>query len=216
MVRRVTRQCSLRRSPSFGKSEVRVLSLAKPLGLVLAPDTNGRIRVVEVEEGGAADKENSVARLEAGGKPRVCVGDVLRACTASSVRIDMARGSLTGDISGAQMNVGLMELDAASWRRGRLQMRRWSCSELGDIQLVLERAESGTVGEMWEEAQDEADTNAMSEDAAAGGDGEGGGQAPTATAALGGGTIDLDLDTGPFVVVAAALSLLVAVGFACY
>ena len=210
-VRRVSRRCSLRRSPSFGMSEVRVLSLSKPLGLVLAPDTRGRIRVVEVEDGGAADKENSVARLEPGGKPRVRVGDVLRACTASSVRIDMARGSLTGDISGAEMRVGLMELDAASWKRGRLQMRRWSCRELGEIQLVLERAEDGSVGERWEEEAEDDD-----ETVDEGGGGMGVNDAPMAAAALGGGTVDLDLDTGPFVATAVTFFLLFAVGFACY
>ena len=88
-------------------------------------------------------------------------------------------------------------------------MRRWSCRELGDIQLVLERAEIGSVGERWEEdAQDDDETVDKN--------GVEAGQAPLATAALGGGTVDLDLDTGPFVVTAAVFFLLFAVGFACY
>ena len=90
---RRNRRCQIRRIMGEGSS-VSVLTLEKPLGLVLAPDTKGNIRVIDIEEGGRAAKLNAVSKLQ--GDSAVQRGDVLRAITTSTVQIDMARGSLTG------------------------------------------------------------------------------------------------------------------------
>lgn len=90
---RRNRRCQIRRIMGEGSS-VSVLTLEKPLGLMLAPDTKGNIRVIDIEEGGRAAKLNAVSKLQ--GDSAVQRGDVLRAITTSTVQIDMARGSLTG------------------------------------------------------------------------------------------------------------------------
>ena len=122
---RNSRTLSIQRSLG-PNSTINTVSLEKPMGVVFAPDTNGRIRVVEVVKDGKAEQLNNVARLRANGADIIRTGDVLRAMTTSVVTIDMARGSLTGDISSATVGVVLMDVSGKrDWMRARLAMRRY-------------------------------------------------------------------------------------------
>ena len=125
----------------------------------------------------------------------------------------MARGSLTGDISGARVLVGLQSVGAWNWRKSRLALRRWSCKDLGDLQLVLERAVEGSRGAVWEEdvqVQTPPPTGAEGEVRAGRAGGVGG-----VGVGLGGGEVKLDLDFEPLLYTALAFAALLVIGYAC-
>ena len=89
-----------------------------------------------------------------------------------------------------------------NWKRTRLALRRWSCKDLGDIQLVLERAAEGSPGSVWEE-----DVQKPPEEAA---------DARPMARGMGGGEVKVDLDFEPFLYAALGLVGLLLVGYVCF
>ena len=88
-------------------------------------------------------------------------------------------------------------------------MRRWSCADLGDLQLLLERPEEGSIHMEWQEDEvEDVDEQILSPT-----NGESSVNQPMG---LNGQNIDLDVDLAPFVAIFGTLAALFLIGFASY
>lgn len=141
-------------------SSMGVVTLARPMGVVFVPDTNGRIRVAEIIENSEADRLTKREMLTGGlySADRetdeirgICVGDVLRGLTTQRVEIPTA-AALTGDLSGAQRQVILMDVTGVGWKVVSRALRQWSL-DCGDMSLVIERPPLESAAAVWKELE---------------------------------------------------------------
>lgn len=134
-------------------SQMLDVTLDRPLGIIFEPDTQGRVRVAELVPGFEAAQRYNVAKLNQTVSKEVCVGDILRACTATVVDYPF-KASLVGDLTGTVRRVVLYGVDNQTWSKTAEALRLGLKAD-GDVTLILERPEPGSMYCSWNSVEEE-------------------------------------------------------------
>ena len=122
-----------------GPSKIVTITAERPLGVVFAEDTKGRVRVEELVEDGEAARAAAVAKLNGRSDSFLAVGDVLRASTASVVSVPRGAGAqLLGNLDGSARVIILYGADSQPAEKTLQALRQGKVAD-GPCTLVVER-----------------------------------------------------------------------------
>ena len=129
-------------------SSLVTVTLPRPMGIVFAPDRQGRARIESLVSGSHAGRAASVGKLSGMGAQAPQVGDLLRACT-STVFTFTPQAHLLGDLKGTKRVVTCFGADGQPWRAVSAALRQGMVAD-GAVTLVLERPAEGSLDVAWE------------------------------------------------------------------
>jgi hypothetical protein len=128
-------------------STIFAVTLPRPLGVVFAPDRQGRCRVESLVEGSHAERASRVGALSPLGAQAPAVGDLLRATTATSFSFT-PQAQLFGDLSGTKRLVLLFGCDGQAYRKTFAALKSGLAKD-GPVTLVLERPGPKSLDAFW-------------------------------------------------------------------
>jgi hypothetical protein len=133
------------------ESDVFVVTMDRPLGVVVERDVDGRVRVADFVEGSRAGRAAAVAQLqglnENSGARAARRGDVIRAFTTTTLSYG-PRAQLLGDLSGTKRAVVLFGADDQPWGKTIGALKSGLVAD-GPVTLILERDRDAARAEAW-------------------------------------------------------------------